>query len=618
MKTQLIGLVVSLLATSSTLSAQQGWFVDPVLGDDLNGGLSQGDAFQTLTHALTQADAGDNIFCVPGTYSTGSGETFPIGLKSGVLISGLGGIPVFDGNGAGLLFNLAGNVTAETAMSGIGFTDASTLFSVQSGRSVDGLVLQNCSFSDSLVGFSAVLSTSAVGQSFDLIGCDFAAGAGTRAISVLVSDGALDDGSLTSNQILGDYDEGIVLQAEGDGLITNGFVVQRNRLAGCSVGIFAHAAGSGGNLLNVATVGAALQANLIDGTGTASGVGLALMAELGVLSEGALVSCPVGFCVIVDYDVAVMSSTVNDTNNLADVTSDFYGNVLAGTETGVQIEAAQPNPLNRNSDPNFGGHPDGGISGYNTFDAFALDFDLTTAQSTDQYAAFCWFDGAPVSQQGTLLTPQLLADPLTATLSGSVTPNVAGEVVTLTALAGSGFVDYALGGAIGQIAVELNGVAIPQADIEAAIPGTSMEITLPSIAGGLHELEITNPGGQKGLFEFLVGAGSDDGESSGCFVATAAHGDYDAPEVLALRGLRDEYLATSAPGRSFIRWYYREGPAAAAWIAERPWARAGARVALQPAVVTSRALTQWNPGQRFAFAVLLLGASFALLRRRSI
>jgi hypothetical protein len=617
-KKQSISLVLGFFLATSSLSAQQGWFVDPVLGDDLNGGLSQGDAFQTLGHALTQAASGDNVFCVPGTYSAGSGESFPISIEDGVRISGLGGTPVFDGAGAGVLFNLASNITEETVLSGIGFTDAVILFTVQSGRAVDGLVLQDCSFSDSGFPFVAVLSTSAIGQSFELSGCDFATTAGTTAVSVLVSDGVLDDGGLTNNQILGDFTTGVSLAASGDGEMAPGFTVQRNRISGCDTGILASAAGSGGNGLNVATVAATLLANLLDGAGSTAGVGIGLMAEIGLLGEGAVVSCYICFCEVKDYDVAVMSSTTNDTNNLADVLSDFYGNTFSGTVTGVQIEAAQPNPLNRNSDPNFGGHPDGGVGCFNTFNGFALDFDLTISQSTDQYACFCWFDGTPTSQQGTLLTPPILDDPLTASISGSVTPNVAGGTLTLTAPSTGGFVDFDLGGATGQIAVEVNGVAIPQADISVPVPGTEVEITLPSLAAGLHEVEVTNPGGQIGLFEFLIGSGSDDEEGAGCFVATAAHGNYDAPEVLALRGLRDEYLAMSAPGRSFISWYYREGPAAADWIAERPWARATARVALQPAVWTSRALTNWNQGQRFAFAILLLGASFALLRRRSV
>ena len=82
MKKQVLFIVFAGLLGSSTLSAQDGWFVDPVAGSDLNGGQSQGDAFKTLTHALTQAGAADNVFCVPGTYSAASGETFPISLKN--------------------------------------------------------------------------------------------------------------------------------------------------------------------------------------------------------------------------------------------------------------------------------------------------------------------------------------------------------------------------------------------------------------------------------------------------------------------------------------------------------------------------------------------------------
>jgi PKD repeat protein len=108
------------------------------------------------------------------------------------------------------------------------------------------------------------------------------------------------------------------------------------------------------------------------------------------------------------------------------------------------------------------------------------------------------------------------------------------------------------------------------------------------------------------------------GGGGGCFVATAAHGDYDAPEVYELRRLRDQYLQTTGAGRAFISWYYDDGPAAAAWIAEHEWARSGARIALAAPVAVSTALNDWNPGQRFGFAVLLLGAVCALGRRRVV
>jgi DNA-directed RNA polymerase subunit RPC12/RpoP len=47
---------------------------------------------------------------------------------------------------------------------------------------------------------------------------------------------------------------------------------------------------------------------------------------------------------------------------------------------------------------------------------------------------------------------------------------------------------------------------------------------------------------------------------SGCYIATAVYGDYNAPQVLVLRRFRDKTLARSAPGRAFIRTYYRFSP----------------------------------------------------------
>ncbi|MDR3001909.1 MAG: ankyrin repeat domain-containing protein [Fibromonadaceae bacterium] len=53
--------------------------------------------------------------------------------------------------------------------------------------------------------------------------------------------------------------------------------------------------------------------------------------------------------------------------------------------------------------------------------------------------------------------------------------------------------------------------------------------------------------------------------SSGCYVATAVYGSYDAPEVLCLRRFRDEMLSPSVFGRLFISLYYCFSPP----IAER-------------------------------------------------
>ena len=47
---------------------------------------------------------------------------------------------------------------------------------------------------------------------------------------------------------------------------------------------------------------------------------------------------------------------------------------------------------------------------------------------------------------------------------------------------------------------------------------------------------------------------------SGCFIATACYGDYDAPEVLMLRYYRDYTLMPSKAGRLFVKVYYTLSP----------------------------------------------------------
>lgn len=54
--------------------------------------------------------------------------------------------------------------------------------------------------------------------------------------------------------------------------------------------------------------------------------------------------------------------------------------------------------------------------------------------------------------------------------------------------------------------------------------------------------------------------------NSGCFIATAVYGDYEAPEVLVLRRFRDNVLGQSVLGRTFIRTYYATSPRIADWL----------------------------------------------------
>jgi parallel beta-helix repeat protein len=67
--------------------AQHLLFVDPRLGNDANAGNQQ-SPLRTITHALVSARAGTVIVLAPGTYSTDSGEVFPLALKPGVRVQG--------------------------------------------------------------------------------------------------------------------------------------------------------------------------------------------------------------------------------------------------------------------------------------------------------------------------------------------------------------------------------------------------------------------------------------------------------------------------------------------------------------------------------------------------
>jgi hypothetical protein len=51
--------------------------------------------------------------------------------------------------------------------------------------------------------------------------------------------------------------------------------------------------------------------------------------------------------------------------------------------------------------------------------------------------------------------------------------------------------------------------------------------------------------------------------SGGCFIATAAMGDYDHPVVMDLRQFRDNWLLKRNWGVKFTSWYYTHGPKAA-------------------------------------------------------
>jgi hypothetical protein len=84
-----------------------------------------------------------------------------------------------------------------------------------------------------------------------------------------------------------------------------------------------------------------------------------------------------------------------------------------------------------------------------------------------------------------------------------------------------------------------------------------------------------------------------------------------------LRAFRDRYLLATAPGRMFVEWYYRHGPAAAAFLNDHPGFKPVVRAALLPAVGAAIFMTETSTTFKI-IVFLLLGAAivFGFLRRK--
>lgn len=76
--------------------------------------------------------------------------------------------------------------------------------------------------------------------------------------------------------------------------------------------------------------------------------------------------------------------------------------------------------------------------------------------------------------------------------------------------------------------------------------------------------------------------------NSGCYIATAVYGSYDAPEVLILRKFRDDVLGQTAVGRVATTAYYRLSPPIASLLRDAPAVNARVRKVLDVIVAKLR------------------------------
>jgi hypothetical protein len=80
--------------------------------------------------------------------------------------------------------------------------------------------------------------------------------------------------------------------------------------------------------------------------------------------------------------------------------------------------------------------------------------------------------------------------------------------------------------------------------------------------------------------------------TNGCFIATAAWGTADAPEVVALRKFRDDKLLTTTLGTDFVNAYYAVSPPIADVIRDSSPLKYLVRILLKPVVYIAQQIDQ--------------------------
>lgn len=102
--------------------------------------------------------------------------------------------------------------------------------------------------------------------------------------------------------------------------------------------------------------------------------------------------------------------------------------------------------------------------------------------------------------------------------------------------------------------------------IQSAFDRIGLDITVPIAEYGKPIPNVKIDTGRNTRTSSSNSLSSSSNSSGGCYIATAAYGSYDCPQVWVLRRYRDNRLAKSAAGRAFIKCYYAISPKLVKWF----------------------------------------------------
>lgn len=623
-------------------------------GDDANDGLSPATAFRTLTQAFTVAVAGDRVVVADGSYDTGAGETFPLAVPDGASVEGpADGSAVVDSTGtAGPAFTV-GALANPTVLSGLTVqadtangtcvlaTGVPTDFTLQ-----DNVLSGEHGFFNFPLGAIPPGGAAGVLASGNTVSADgwglawaVANGTGTHAVTLtgntivtaqngltvygLASGGgnATIQATVTDNQVSSASARGLRMLAVGEGAgSTTRLDVEmlRNQVTMAGVGgaFELHGTSSGS-----ATLAGLVECNDFVSCSTA-GVDLSLDAGGGGAASSAVLF---RYNLVRNNATGFRSAVTVNGSAQATFQPELMGNaVLTNAGDGVVLSSAATANATLIYGPEFGGTVPGTF-GLNTFGGNNVtsgafyDFNLVGKSDDTRTitAGGNWWGASNtvgiqmrINDAGTTPgLPTLGFQPFlfnALEFSPNVTLAIKGQPVLLTGGPGTFFLEQV---GSSQLQLFLAGYPVPGYVVDGA--SNEIVVTVPTgIPRGGQELIVINASGQAGAIILpVVSENNDD-----CFLATAAYGDRDAPEVRLLRRWRDESLAGNALGRGLVRAYYACSPGLAEATAGRPWARALARAGLMPVVGAARL---WLERRWVAAAALLaVGTLLARLRRR--